>query len=94
MDASPVLETPIHLPWPSRIARRLRQAMSVPHETWRGGREEARKETLERRESDAFEVVLGSVRERRGTLFNLQSAARSARAAFGSHRRTVAPSHR
>ena len=61
MDASPVLETPIHLPWPSRIARRLRQAMSVPHETWRGGREEARKETLERRESDAFEVVLGSV---------------------------------
>jgi hypothetical protein len=39
--------------------------MSVPHETWRGGREEARKETLERRESDAFEVVLGSLRERR-----------------------------
>ena len=58
MDASPALETPMRLPWPSRIARRPRQAMFVPRETCG---EEARKETLERRESDAFEVVLGSV---------------------------------
>ena len=66
MDASPALETPMRLPWPSRIARRPRQAMFVPRETCG---EEARKETLERRESDAFEVVPGSVRRGERTLF-------------------------
>ena len=71
MDARalPVLETPT-----DRVRYRYTCGVAISHcetsaagdvcahETWRGAveRRHGRKETLERRESDAFEVVLGS----------------------------------
>ena len=58
----------MRLPWPSRIARRPRQAMFVPCETWRGGTEG---DVGEARASDAFEVVLGFRGERTGRCSSL-----------------------